>query len=184
MNFWPWTFMIMLVIIIVRFLIFKLELRWKTIFLITCINHMPCLSIVTADFRSIHSSITSSTSTNYFLWLITKNLLLFTEITNHMLLRINMVRWTKILWEISNFGHDKCSNQSSQIKALIPYQEVDFKPNSTLQNQLVKWGLHPLINYRKASSLVNVGSPIPLLMPGLLNSSVKLICKGSPIVAG
>ena len=90
MNFWPWTFMIFLGIITVCFLIFKLELRWKTMFSIACINHMPCLSTVTAAFRSI--------------------------------------------------------------------SEVNFKLNSTLQNRLVRWGLHPLINYWKTSSLVDVGS--------------------------
>ena len=135
MNFWPWTFMILLVIITICFLNFKLELRWKTMFSIAYINHMCCLSTVIADFRTIQPSITSSASINCWLWLITKNLslLLCTERTNHMLLKTNMVRWTKILWGINNFGHDKCINQSSQIRALIPYQyqEVDFKSNST-----------------------------------------------------
>jgi len=31
----------------------------------------------------------------------------------------------------------------------MPYQKIDFKSNSTLQNQLVKWGLHLFINYWK-----------------------------------
>ena len=117
--------MILLVIITVCFIIFKLELRFKTMFSITCINHMSCLSIMTADFRSILSSITTSVSINHCLWLIIKNLslLLCTERTNHMLLRTNIIRWTKILWGINNFGHDKCSTQSSQIRALILYYE-------------------------------------------------------------
>ena len=123
MCFWPWTFIILLVIITVCFLIFKLELRWKTMFSIACINHMCCLSTMTTDFRSISSSIISFVIMNHCLRLITKNLSLVLCIkrTNHMLLRTNMVRWTKILWRINNFSHDKCSNQSFQIRALIPY---------------------------------------------------------------
>jgi len=39
------------------------------------------------------------------------------------------------------------------------FQELDFKPNSTLQNWFVRRGLHPFINYWKVSSLVDVGSP-------------------------
>ena len=122
---WPWTFMILLVIIIAYFMIFKLELWWKTMFFIACINHMSCLSTMTTVFGSILSSITIYVSINHFLWLITKklSLLLCTERTNYMLLRTNMIRWTKILWRINDFGHDKCSNQSSQIRALIPYYE-------------------------------------------------------------
>ena len=37
------------------------------------------------------------------------------------------------------------------------HQEVDFKPNSILQNQLISWGLHTFIYYWKVSSLVDVG---------------------------
>jgi len=119
----PWTFMIPLIIIIIWFMIFKLELRWKTMFSIACINHMSCLSTMTADFRSISSSITTYVNINHCLWLIPKNLslLLCTERTNHMLLRTNMIRWTKILWGINNFVHDKRINQNSQIRALTPY---------------------------------------------------------------
>ena len=125
MYLWPWIFMILSIIITVCFMISKLELRWKTMFSIACINHMSCLSTMTADFRSISSSITTFVSIIHCLWLITKDLSLFlcTERTNHMLLRTNMIRWTKILWGINNFGHDKCNNQSSQIRALIPYYE-------------------------------------------------------------
>jgi len=83
------------------------------------------LFTMSADFRSISSSITTFVSIIHCLWLITKKLSLFlyTERINHMLLRTNMIRWTKILWGINNFGHDKCSNQSSQIRALITYYE-------------------------------------------------------------
>ena len=75
--FWPWTFMILLVTITICFLIFKLELRWKTMFSIACINHLPCHSTMTTDFGSISSSVTSSASINICLWLITKHLSLF-----------------------------------------------------------------------------------------------------------
>ena len=90
---------------------------------IACINHMSCLSTMTANIISIASSKTNFVSIIHCFWPITKNLslLLCTNKTNHMLLRTNMIRWTKILWGINNFGHDKCSNQSSQIKALIPF---------------------------------------------------------------
>jgi len=38
--------------------------------------------------------------------------------------------------------------------------EVDFKPNSTPQNRLVRWGLHlTYIYYELALSLVNAGLP-------------------------
>jgi len=43
--------------------------------------------------------------------------------------------------------------------ALIPYYEVDFKPNSTHKTGSWGWGLHPLIYYERLSSLVDVGSP-------------------------
>jgi len=117
--------MILVIIVTVCFMIFKLELRWKIMFSITCINHMSCLSTMTADFRSILSSITTFVTINYCLWLIIKkfSLMLCIERTNHMLLKTNMIRWTKMLWGINNFNHDKCSNQSSQIRALIPYQK-------------------------------------------------------------
>ena len=124
MYLWPWTFMILLIIIRICYITFKLELRWKTMPSITCINCMSCHSTMTTDFGSILSSVTSSASIIHYFWLITKifSLLLCIERTNHMLLR-TMIRWTKILWVINNFGHDKCSNQSSQIRALIPYYE-------------------------------------------------------------
>jgi len=117
MYLWPWTFMIMLIII-------KLELRWKTMPCIARINHMSCLYTMTANIRSISSSKTTSVSIIHCFWLITKklSLLVCTNRTNHMLLKTNMIRW-KILWGINNFGHNKCSNQSSQIRALIPYYE-------------------------------------------------------------
>jgi len=117
MYLWPWIFMILLIII-------KLELRWKTMHSIARINHMSCLSTMTADIRSISSFKTTSISIIHCFWLITKNfsLLVCTNRTNHMLLRTNMIRW-KILWGINNFGHDKYSNQRSQIRALIPYYE-------------------------------------------------------------
>jgi len=123
MYLWPWTFMILLIIITIYFIIFKLELRWKTMSSIARINHMSCLFIMTVDIRSILSSKTISISIIHCFWLITKNLslLLCTNRTNHMLLRTNMIKWIKIWWGINNFGHDKCSNQSSQIRALIPY---------------------------------------------------------------
>jgi len=123
MYLWPWTLMILLIIITGYFMIFQLELRWKIMPSITRINHMSCLSTMTIDIRSILSSKTTSVSIIHCFWLITKNLslLLCTNRTNHMLLRSNMIRSTKILWGINNFGHDKCSNQSSQIRALIPY---------------------------------------------------------------
>jgi len=41
--------------------------------------------------------------------------------------------------------------------------EMDFKLNSTLQNRLVKWGLHSLIYYEITLSLANVGLPIASL---------------------
>jgi len=68
------------------FLIFKLELKWKIMFSITCINHMSCLSTTTADFRSISSFVTSSVSINHFFWMIIKklSLLMCTKRTNPM----------------------------------------------------------------------------------------------------
>ena len=124
MYLWPWTFMILLIISTVCFMIFKLELRWKTMPSIERINHMSCLSTMTADIRSISSSKTTSISIIHCFWLIIKilSLLVCTNRTNHILLRTYMIRW-KILWGINNFGHAKCSNQSSQIRALIPYYE-------------------------------------------------------------
>ena len=35
-------------------------------------------------------------------------------------------------------------------------REVDFKPNSTIQNRLVRWDLHELIYYWNILSLVDV----------------------------
>jgi len=100
--------------LLLQYALWFLNLNWggKPCFLYTCINHMSCLSTMTADFRSISSSITTSVSIIHCLWLITKNLslLLCTERTNHLLLRTNIIRWTKILWGINNFGHDKCNN--------------------------------------------------------------------------
>jgi len=48
---------------------------------IRCINHMPYLSTITVDFRSILSSTTSFANINHCLGLITKKLalLLYTE---------------------------------------------------------------------------------------------------------
>jgi len=52
---------------------------------------------------------------------------------------------------------------------------VDFKPNSTLQNQLLRWDLHPLIYYKFALSLIiDVGFPTG---PNVL----KLACASSKI---
>jgi len=107
-------------------------------FSITCINHMPCLSTMTADFRSISSFITFSVSMNHCLGLTTKNwsLVLCTERTNHLLMGTNMVRWTKVLWGINNFNHDKCSNQSSQtyklLKGLI-FSRYEISNKNTLK---------------------------------------------------
>jgi len=128
MYFWPWTFMILLIII-------KLELRWKTMSSIARINHMSCLSTMTTNIRNISSSKTTSVSIIHYFWLITKklSLLVCTNRANHMLLRTNMIRW-KILWGINNFGHDKCSNQSSQIRALIPYYENKEKNKDEQKN--------------------------------------------------
>ena len=131
MYLWPWTFMILLIIITVCFMIFKLELRWETMPSIARIKNMSCLSTMTADIRSISSSKTTSVSIIHCFWLITKNLslLVCTNRTNHMLLRTNIIKW-KILWGINNFGHGKCSNQSSQIRALIPdYENREINKN-------------------------------------------------------
>jgi len=43
--------------------------------------------------------------------------------------------------------------------------EVSFKPNSTLQNRLIRWGLHPLIYCELTLSLVDVGLPTHPLTP-------------------
>jgi len=59
---------------------------------------------------------------------------------------------------------------------IVISQEMEFKPNSTLQNRLIKWGLHLFINYWKASSLEYVRSPTHSLMPRLLNSCMGLYC--------
>jgi len=41
---------------------------------------------------------------------------------------------------------------------MIPYLKVDFKPNSILQNRLLRRGLHPFIYYELTLSLVNMES--------------------------
>ena len=111
-------------------------------FSMACINHMPCPPTMTANFRSISFSITSSASINIYLWLIIKNLslLLYTKRTNHMLLRTNMVRWNKIFWRINNFGHDKCSKHSSQIRALIPLVGKNWGGNTKKISNNKNWG--------------------------------------------
>ena len=114
MYFWPWIFMILLVIIIICFLIFKLELRWKDTLSITYINHMSCLSTMTADFRSILSSITSSTSINHCLELITKNLSLCCVPREQIIFKDDMgSRERSTILAMS-----KCSSQSSEISVL------------------------------------------------------------------
>ena len=57
------------------------------------------------------------------------------------------------------------------------YQDIDLSfltSFSPLQNRLVKWGLHPFINYWKVSSLVDVGSSTHSLTSRLLNSCMGL----------
>jgi len=59
---------------------------------------------------------------------------------------------------------------------------MNFKPNSTLQNLFVRWGLHPFINYWKASSVVMWDLQHT---PSRETSQLEreIICKGGSITA-
>ena len=62
---------------------------------------------------------------------------------------------------------------------IVTLKIVDFKSNSSSQNQLVRWGFHQLIYYNLTLSLVDENSSTHSFMPSI--EHLKRVTRGNPI---